>query len=618
MWAIQSGAAIIRRAIDSGVNTMFLLRDLFTTDDPAPMTTPRNCEPGPSTLEIYDAVGDVAIIDGRICFTVGNSTWEGTGAWGPTSNARAVVGAVAGLVRHGVGSIDHGVFLNSAKNPSNINSGGSGIVFDYPNFQIARAISTVTRPGTRVRSIDYLFVIIPRLGGGNWLLVCGGIYGSAFPIAELMWIEATGSEDPIYAGFSHLIANGGNLSTRLDQLTVLKVEAIAVMFTTRFGPALVADTFTRANNTTIGTTEIGATTWSKRLGTASIASNKLSMNNTSIVDLPWVGAQPHIIEATFTTGAGSVEIDFFWRVASPGGNSLELYMRDFNCQLFQNGISLGITGATVFPASSTRRVLIIDDLTNVKVYIDNVLVFDTVTTSTVNTQAGIYNASTNPITVDDYALWPRNLTLPTALAPGPTPPIVGSTTIASDTFTGANGTALITHDAAWIEISAQSYEIQSNKAKKVDVSGGGWVVRDTGIVDHAATVTITIPGSTAFSGGDWYSGCVVRCDGTAGNLVYCRHLYQGDSPEIEVWEIVGGVHQPILGAVNLGAGNLPAGAVRTVALVVKGSEIAVYQDGELILQCTTSLTTGNYAGFGQPSDGEFQPLYDDFTVKTVV
>jgi len=52
-----------------GVELVWLLRDLFTTDDAAPITSPRTCEPGPGTLLATEVDGSFAVTGEELVFT---------------------------------------------------------------------------------------------------------------------------------------------------------------------------------------------------------------------------------------------------------------------------------------------------------------------------------------------------------------------------------------------------------------------------------------------------------------------------------------------------------------------------------------------------------------------
>ena len=56
---------------------VYLLRDLFTTPDSAPITSPRTCEPGPGTLTFVQTDGTQAISGGKHVFTA-----QSTPVWG--------------------------------------------------------------------------------------------------------------------------------------------------------------------------------------------------------------------------------------------------------------------------------------------------------------------------------------------------------------------------------------------------------------------------------------------------------------------------------------------------------------------------------------------------------
>jgi hypothetical protein len=135
---------------------------------------------------------------------------------------------------------------------------------------------------------------------------------------------------------------------------------------------------------------------------------------------------------------------------------------------------------------------------------------------------------------------------------------------------------------------------------------------DAGTPDHEASITITLPGANP-TVTDWFCGPIARyMDGN--NHVSARLLYQSNSPEIKLWQTIGG-SPTFISAVNLGANNLVAGSTHTLALAVKGQECAAYLDGVLRLQAITTLLTGNKAGFGTLAPCEGQPTYDDWELK---
>src|SRR5690554_4626838 len=71
----------------------YLLRDEFTTDEAAPLTSPRTCEPGPGTLVTSESSGLIAIVDGQISLTGFNGSYNDPKVYSSDSFARA-----AGLV----------------------------------------------------------------------------------------------------------------------------------------------------------------------------------------------------------------------------------------------------------------------------------------------------------------------------------------------------------------------------------------------------------------------------------------------------------------------------------------------------------------------------------------
>ena len=63
---LPSGFGIRTYAAAPGGGVTYLLRDEFTTDAAAPLTSPRTCEPGPGTLTISDADGAMNIASAQL------------------------------------------------------------------------------------------------------------------------------------------------------------------------------------------------------------------------------------------------------------------------------------------------------------------------------------------------------------------------------------------------------------------------------------------------------------------------------------------------------------------------------------------------------------------------
>jgi hypothetical protein len=130
----------------------------------------------------------------------------------------------------------------------------------------------------------------------------------------------------------------------------------------------------------------------------------------------------------------------------------------------------------------------------------------------------------------------------------------------------------------------------------------------------AAEATILLPSAPVLSE---TSGVVVRASGP-GNYIHARFLWQGGSPEIEIWETVAGVSR-IINAVQL-RGRYNLGEEHNLRLAIVGREVAAYLDGDLVLQATISeeahtRLNGTQAGLIQDDIGTGGSIFLDFQAR---
>lgn len=87
---IHSGwkVPVLFSAVSSGIS--YLLRDEFTTNASAPLTSPRTCEPGPGTLTFYDTGNYLSIASSKLDLNGGGAAAYGNpGAWSGSTFTRA-------------------------------------------------------------------------------------------------------------------------------------------------------------------------------------------------------------------------------------------------------------------------------------------------------------------------------------------------------------------------------------------------------------------------------------------------------------------------------------------------------------------------------------------------
>ncbi len=562
---------------------------------------------------------------GRI-FVVGGKTvpvWADPGIRTAVTYARATLGAYGVLVRlTNLGGSGPGVGLTPTLTAINPADNGAGVSFVYPELDTKGAAHSPLLP--RARSVDHLFVVIPRPSGGYYNLACGGGFGT-FPTARLLYPEDAGTDANLY----------GVLWTKegrwyADYAKILHTDELtgaASIYATQYGPSTAADTFTRANGNLSGsTTEVGSKTWTVEGGTPTIATNKLSVPANA---RGWINAGSHgttvnIIEGTVTTGATS-GLTILFRSNGTQAQSLEFYGDSAEFAIYNNAaggyVEGARTGAYTAAANTTYRILIYDYGTAVRCLLSTgggafTDLFSQVSTSALNTNTYVgFGGFNSTHTWDNVAVWPDSLPLPTNLGPFPAIPLGTGTPLVTDAFTNTNGTALATHNADWQSTGSGVWEINNNQARMTTAGVGGTASRSTGTAgaNHQVKASITLPSTTVAYPSDWFAAVFARhTDGD--NYIQARLLYQDNSPEVEVWER-NATASDLIGYINLGADTLLPGSTHTLALAVNGNEIAGYLDGTLVVQAWTTLTTGTRAGIGVNDSLPFgQPTWDNLEI----
>ncbi len=563
---------------------------------------------------------------GRFQFDGGLATpvWGDPGLRRTTALARSTLGAYGVLVRTtNSGGEGAGIALSPTTNPASPQGAGSGLAFVYPEFT-TKAGTSQPPTAARARSIDHLAAIIPRPGGGYFGLLSGGQFGT-FPTARLVSVEDSGADTwlyPLLWGKSAVFHVDYARALHTDELT-----GAAAIYTTAYGAATVADTFTRANGNLAGsTTDVGGKSWAVEGGTPTIATNKVSVpaNARAFVNAGAHGSAVHIIEVTVTTGS-TAGFEVIFRSDGTQGQSLGFYAEASECGLWNYSTNSyennAQTGAFNAQPNTTYRVLIYDYGTHVRILFGTGGAlndaFSLVATTSLNTNTYVGLGSYNTThTFDNLAVWPSSLPLPTNLGPFPAIPLGSGTPIVTEPFTAANGTTLPGHNAGWT-VHSGTWEINNNAARMTAAGVTGAATRSTGAagVNHQIKSTITVPNTTPAYPIDWFPGVIARfTDGN--NYIQARLLYQDTSNEVEVWQYIAGDGGggPI-GYINLGINRLLPGSTHTLALAVNGNEIAAYLDNELVVQAYTTVTTGTRAGIGVSDTlPNGQPSWDDVEI----
>lgn len=560
---------------------------------------------------IVDTSSLIDVVDNRLYFENGGSAnWTGHRySHGPF--VRADLGAICALVRATNYANTGGGYMVSAS-PSSTDPNDAGAVEIHSDNQGAGnyklwAAETTDIQSVSTRSIDYLYSIVARPGGGFFCVVSGGEYG-AFPNGTLVNLTATEADAQVWL---HVAANQARF--HLDYVKALPSASVPTALSTRFGGALAADTFNRGSLGT--TTEVGTKSYVTS-GSPVISSNALSVpNGATLVFDP--GARARCIELTITSASSNFAIYFRNNGTTvnsgPAGTGYSAFLDTSASGIYNEGGGgvVDQTGAFLWPGG-THRVRIIDDGARARLFVDNTDVLGGWTTlGSYASQygVGIFNYSGAAITIDDWGAWAASVTLTSDFGAFPSIPAGNGSATISETFPGADGAAL---PGTWTAHSG-TWEQRSGRAQMTAASVNGIATLQTSLTDHEIKGTLVNPSTTPAYPLDWYNGLFARYVDTT-HWVMARKLRQDGSNEIEVQENAGagGV---LIGYVNLGT-IFSASGSNVLALAVNGAEVSAYLDGELVVQATTTQTTGTRAGIGvQDNNPSGQPSWDDIEVR---
>lgn len=185
---------LMRRGGGDGTGITYYLRDQFTTDDDAPMTTPRTCEPGPGTVTVDDecsiSSGVFTLIDTSV-----NKGYLSVAAYGATPGLAFFVKVVDASVRGYVG------WFNADRTYGYVSSGvAGGLIQEGSSY-----------PTTLGNLIDNKTAFIIRRTNGAFFIVDG----------KLNWV----SKRTVADSYPGLIMKNAATSSTYDEVGVAQLPA---------------------------------------------------------------------------------------------------------------------------------------------------------------------------------------------------------------------------------------------------------------------------------------------------------------------------------------------------------------------------------------------------------
>jgi hypothetical protein len=474
----------------------------------------------------------------------------------PWAGGRSLVNAHTGAVHNSGGPLFH---FSPTQFPTDPVHTGYGIAVDdsgSPPPDIARFVAVV--PGASIpytleaatppfggatydpatyRSINYVSTTTLRPDGGSLHMISGGSFGQ-YPQATLIWINDTGRDSSIYAGTSD---KGGDAF--LQDTRVIDLNG---GFATQFGLSVAADTFARADSSSLGQTDTGGIPWVKRLGDTQLVSD--SVKRVGVVEARatvMTSVSDGIYEMTFvnpTAPFGDPILYFryrdeanWWRVRCDVGYVMVEKMEAGNVALMSSTDQLGCA------ENIRHRIVVRAHGTTVGVYLDNSdalpdinNLVDSGPLEVAGGGIGFAAGGSSPA-IEKFAIWPRTVVLPPAIG-FPILPTSGPTVLDSDAFADAPGASLSTHRTNggrnW-NVPVGAWIIDQGQARPI--APGAKAVVDIGRSDVAIEADITLPSNGEIT--EWLSGLVLRYQ-DENNYVYARFLW--GTPEIELWEFRNG------------------------------------------------------------------------------
>lgn len=218
----------------------YLFRDDFTTDEAAPIASPRTCEPGPGSWIITDTSNLLSISGGKIA-------WSGAGTVtdpAMASSSAYVSPRTAGLYFSGLINSDDNLVLfgfDATQTDATPDSDAIGINIAGSNVQARDDAGAVVLVDSLpvAASTDYIFAVALRTAGAFYFIK-GGVYTSW----TLYWVSNTSTRTGLYLVLGNYTSTGGHLDkARVGQLPP-PFDTDNGLATDSIASPIVTDTFT--------------------------------------------------------------------------------------------------------------------------------------------------------------------------------------------------------------------------------------------------------------------------------------------------------------------------------------------------------------------------------------
>ncbi len=424
-----------------------LLLDRFSSDRAAVAVNGTAAEPGDGARAITDTGSKISIRDDALRIASPADAWQTTGiVYGPYTRAAGLAFALKLMdndVQAGISGAHLALGVWPSASPATPLSGGYVVGVENAATLGGRLLANYGSGAaainfTSIKQVELYLVALMRATGAALYIVsqsaARGIGVATYPNMRPIAIIQTGSDADLYAGAWAKAA-----------ATVVAVSAGQSQYSAWYGTAHAADILTGSGSINGQAADLGGN-WSLQLGSLTLdASGAYSGAGGAIAALASVAVHG-LTKITITTGA------------SPGYAGLLFRWQDIdnNWMLYGNASLIGLrkrisgvdstistTGAYKFSPNSTHTLQVIDDGLTLHCYLDDQEVpgvggfADSALASA--TGVGIYAANVSTSRIYDIESHARAITIPDVALLGAPWERQGSTSVATEDFTGSAG-----------------------------------------------------------------------------------------------------------------------------------------------------------------------------------
>lgn len=576
-------------------------------------------------------------------------SWTGSAVIG-TAEARATFPVLAALITPSDAAADLALVWQSGTSAADPRTAVHGWLLEDGKLQaIANGLSLTIQSGARnIRPIQYLVIVAMDTQGAVSLLstfaadqshgMDGPVPIPQFPSARVVWVDdgatAASLAPAVYAYDDVGAYVDGHAVQDLRVLTNIpgwKSDGLMSAFLDRFARADSASAL--GNNWTAL-----AGTWGITGGRAYLAGGSgfvLAQRDTGIADgfFEWDISVPAGTLPFFGGLFRYQDSNNFFRWINNAANQFQIQTwvgGSFGATILSSGFT--------WTAERTYRVTIIAYGNQVAAHIRdltagtftpiNAGVYSTDSNSRflTATRMGLYAANAQDTRWDNVRATPLIVQLPAPFLRGARPTVMsGGATLASDTFTAANGTALTAHTptsgGAW-SAHIGTWTIQSNRAictlVNTDPNATNAATQDVGAINAVCTATITTP---AYVSGVLRGGIIVNWTSAQQHIIVrlFRDPSQPGADEIELLEVIAGAGL-IQRKVNVGNVFAASTAFQLRVQSINGLIQVLLWDGTAWRPRLSHLTSISFNGtrFGlYDAFGAEAASFDDWTVQAL-